>query len=243
MDMLSRMKLSVVVPSYNEERTIMQVIDAVSRVDLSAPLGMEVDLEIIVVDDGSTDGTRRLLESCGARADVQVMLHEHNRGKGAAVRTGFGAVTGDIVIIQDADMEYDPSEFPRLLEPIVNGHADVVYGSRLSGGRPQRVYLFWHLVGNRLLTLLTNVLFNSTLTDMETGYKVFRREVVDGFRLRENDFRIEPEMTAQVLKNSRLRVYEMPIAYYGRTYEEGKKITWRDGLGAVKTLVRCRLNW
>jgi glycosyltransferase involved in cell wall biosynthesis len=241
--MLSRMKLSVVVPSYNEARTILQVIDAVSRVDLSSPLGMDIDLEIIVVDDGSTDGTRRLLESCGARPDVRVILHECNQGKGAAVRTGFGAVTGDIVIIQDADMEYDPSEFPRLLEPIVNGHADVVYGSRLSGGRPQRVYLFWHLVGNRLLTLLTNVLFNSTLTDMETGYKVFRREVVDGFRLRENDFRIEPEMTAQVLKNPRLRVYEMPISYYGRTYEEGKKITWKDGLGAVKTLLRCRLNW
>jgi glycosyltransferase involved in cell wall biosynthesis len=241
--MLSRMKLSVVVPSYNEERTIMQVIDAVSGVDLSSPLGMDVDLEIIVVDDGSSDGTRRLLEACSARPDVRVILHERNRGKGAAVRTGFGAVTGDIVIIQDADMEYDPSEYPRLLEPIVNGHADVVYGSRLSGGRPQRVYLFWHLVGNRLLTLLTNVLFNSTLTDMETGYKVFRREVVDGFRLRENDFRIEPEMTAQVLKNPGLRVYELPISYYGRTYEEGKKITWRDGLGAVKTLLRCRLNW
>jgi glycosyltransferase involved in cell wall biosynthesis len=203
---------------------------------------MELEFEIIVVDDGSTDGTRRLLETCNARPDVHVILHERNQGKGAAVRSGFAAVTGDVVIIQDADMEYDPSEFPRLLEPIVNGHADVVYGSRLSGGRPQRVYLFWHLVGNRLLTLLTNVLFNSTLTDMETGYKVFKREVVDGFRLRENDFRIEPEMTAQVLKNSKLRVYEMPISYYGRTYEEGKKITWRDGFGAVTTLLRCRLD-
>jgi glycosyltransferase involved in cell wall biosynthesis len=171
------MKLSVVVPSYNEERTIMRVIEAVSRVDLSTPLGMEVEFEIIVVDDGSTDGTRRLLESCSSRPDVSVILHERNQGKGAAVRSGFAAVTGDVVIIQDADMEYDPSEFPRLLEPIVNGHADVVYGSRLSGGRPQRVYLFWHLVGNRLLTLLTNILFNSTLTDMETGYKVFKREV------------------------------------------------------------------
>jgi glycosyltransferase involved in cell wall biosynthesis len=236
------MKLSVVIPSYNEERTIMSVIDAVSRIDLATPLGMEVEFEIIVVDDGSTDGTRRLLESCHSRPEVHVILHERNRGKGAAVRSGFAAVTGDVVIIQDADMEYDPSEFPRLLEPIVNGHADVVYGSRLSGGRPQRVYLFWHLVGNRLLTLLTNVLFNSTLTDMETGYKVFKREVVDGFRLRENDFRIEPEMTAQVLKNPTLRVYEMPISYYGRTYEEGKKITWRDGFGAVTTLLRCRLN-
>jgi len=236
------MKLSVVVPTYNEERTIMNVIDAVSRVDLAAALGKKVELEIIVVDDGSTDGTRRMLDSLDSRPDIRVIVHERNRGKGAAVRTGFAHVTGDIVIIQDADMEYDPTEFPRLLEPIVNGHADVVYGSRLSGGRPQRVYLFWHMVGNRMLTLLTNVLFNSTLTDMETGYKVFKREVVDNFRLRENDFRIEPEMTAQVLRNTNLRVYEMPVSYYGRTYEEGKKITWKDGFGAVLTLVRCRLN-
>lgn len=240
--MLSTMKLSVVIPSYNEERTIMSVIDAVSAVDLSSSLGMEVEVEIVVVDDGSTDGTRRLLEVLGTRPDVRVLLHDHNRGKGAALRTGFKAVTGDIVIIQDADLEYDPSEFPRLLEPIVTGHADVVYGSRLSGGRPQRVYLFWHMVGNRLLTLLTNLLFNSTLTDMETGYKVFKREVVESFQLRENDFRIEPEMTAQVLKNGSLRVYEMPISYYGRTYEEGKKITWKDGFGAVSTLLRCRLT-
>jgi glycosyltransferase involved in cell wall biosynthesis len=240
--MLSLMKLSVVVPTYNEERTIMNVIDAVSRVDLAAALGKKVELEIIVVDDGSTDGTRRMLDSLDSRPDIRVIVHDRNRGKGAAVRTGFAHVTGDIVIIQDADMEYDPTEFPRLLEPIVNGHADVVYGSRLSGGRPQRVYLFWHMVGNRMLTLLTNVLFNSTLTDMETGYKVFKREVVDNFRLRENDFRIEPEMTAQVLRNTNLRVYEMPVSYYGRTYEEGKKITWKDGFGAVLTLVRCRLN-
>jgi glycosyltransferase involved in cell wall biosynthesis len=240
--MLSLMKLSVVVPTYNEERTIMNVIAAVSRVDLAAALGKKVELEIIVVDDGSTDGTRRMLDSLDSRPDIRVIVHERNRGKGAAVRTGFAHVTGDIVIIQDADMEYDPTEFPRLLEPIVNGHADVVYGSRLSGGRPQRVYLFWHMVGNRMLTLLTNVLFNSTLTDMETGYKVFKREVVDNFRLRENDFRIEPEMTAQVLRNTNLRVYEMPVSYYGRTYEEGKKITWKDGFGAVLTLVRCRLN-
>ena len=146
------------------------------------------------------------------------------------------------MVIQDADGEYDPREYPALLEPIVLGQADVVYGSRLSGGRPQRVYLFWHLVGNRFLTLLTNILFNATLTDMETGYKVFRREVVDSFRLREDDFRIEPEMTAQVLRSGKLRVYELPISYYGRTYEEGKKITWRDGFKALLTLIRCRLE-
>jgi len=230
------MKLSVVIPAYNEERTIGRVLDAVMKVDLDSQL----EREIVVVDDGSSDRTREILAEYGRKSDVRVILHECNRGKGAALRTGFGAVTGDIVIIQDADMEYDPQEFPDLLEPIVQGRADVVYGSRLSGGRPQRVYMFWHLVGNRFLTLLTNMLFNSTLTDMETGYKVFRREVVDAFRLQENDFRIEPEMTAQVLRNPALRVYELPISYYGRTYDEGKKITWHDGIKALVTLFRCR---
>lgn len=236
------MKLSVIIPSYNEERTIAQVIDAVRGVDLGGTLGVPVEVEIVVVDDGSTDRTLSILEGYAGDPDVRVLQHARNWGKGAALRTGFAAITGDVVLIQDADMEYDPGEYPRLLEPIVQGHADVVYGSRLSGGRPQRVYMFWHLVGNRFLTLLTNVLYNSTLTDMETGYKVFRREVVDSFRLRENDFRIEPEMTAHILKNPRLRVYEMPIAYYGRTYEEGKKITWRDGVGALVTLIRCRFH-
>ncbi len=240
--MLARMKVSVVIPAFNEGGTILQVIEAVRAVDLSAAFQKDVQIEIIVVDDGSSDGTRQKLGSLDQGTDVRVLLHDRNMGKGAALRTAFGAVTGDVVIIQDADLEYDPAEFPRLLEPIVNGHADVVYGSRLSGGRPQRVYLFWHLVGNRLLTLLTNVLFNSTLTDMETGYKVFKREVVESFHLRENNFRIEPEMTAQVLGNSKLRIYEMPISYYGRTYDEGKKITWKDGFGAILTLFRCRLG-
>jgi glycosyltransferase involved in cell wall biosynthesis len=236
------MRLSIIIPSYNEERTIAQVIDRVLDVDLCGPLGLEVEKEIIVVDDGSTDSTREILRGYDGRAEVRVVFHDRNRGKGAAVRTGFDAATGDVVIIQDADAEYDPDDFPRLLAPIVQGRADVVYGSRLSGGSPQRVYMFWHLLGNRFLTLLTNVLFNSTLTDMETGYKVFRKEVVDSFRLRSDDFRIEPEITAQVLSNSRLRVYELPIAYYGRTYEEGKKITWRDGIGAMTTLIRCRFS-
>jgi glycosyltransferase involved in cell wall biosynthesis len=233
--------VSIVIPAYNEERTIADVIDAVLVVDLNGPLGREIVKEIIVVDDGSSDATRSILSRLNGTNGIRVMLHERNQGKGGALRTGFSAVTGDIVIIQDADMEYDPSEYPNLLEPIVQGRADVVYGSRLSGGRPQRVYMFWHLVGNRFLTLLTNILYNSTLTDMETGYKVFRREVVDRFRLRENDFRIEPEMTAQVLRDSSLRVYELPISYYGRTYDEGKKITWRDGIKAIVTLLRCRL--
>jgi glycosyltransferase involved in cell wall biosynthesis len=233
------MKLSVVIPTYNEERTLVDVIEAVRSVDLSA-MDQPIEREIVVVDDGSSDGTSAQLQRYSDCPDVRVLQHSSNRGKGAALQTGFSSVTGDIVIIQDADLEYDPVEYPRLLEPIVSGRADVVYGSRLSGGRPQRVYLFWHMVGNRMLTLLTNLLFNSTLTDMETGYKVFRREVVDRMRLRENDFRIEPEMTAHVLKDPGLRVYEMPIAYYGRTYDEGKKITWRDGFGAITTLLRCR---
>ena len=230
------------IPAYNEARTIAQVIDAVCSINLKSALGVNLHREIVVVDDGSQDATREILARYAACPDIRVVLHDRNRGKGAALRTAFSNVTGDIVIIQDADLEYDPAEYPALLEPIVMDRADVVYGSRLSGGRPQRVYMFWHLVGNRLLTLFTNVLFNSTLTDMETGYKVFRREVVDAFRLQENDFRIEPEMTAQVLRNAKLRVYELPISYYGRTYEEGKKITWRDGLKAVTTLIRCRLR-
>lgn len=234
------MKLSVVIPVYNEERTIAEVVDAVRGLDLTGALGVRMEREIIAVDDGSADGTASVLDRYRDVDEVRIVRHDRNRGKGAAVRTGFAAATGDIIIIQDADAEYDPREYPELLRPIVEGRADVVYGSRLSGGRPQRMYLFWHLVGNRLLTLLTNILFNSTLSDMETGYKVFRREVVEGFRLRSNDFRIEPEITAQVLRNRRYRVYEMPIAYYGRTYEEGKKITWRDGLLALATLLRAR---
>jgi glycosyltransferase involved in cell wall biosynthesis len=236
------MRLSIVVPAYNEERTLAQVLDAIMGIDLQAELGVTLEREIIVVDDGSSDATARILARYTCHPEIRALSHERNQGKGAAIRTGFAAATGDIILIQDADFEYDPREYPRLLEPIVRGRADVVYGSRLSGGQPQRVYLFWHLVGNRLLTLLTNILFNSTLTDMETGYKVFRREVVEAFRLRENDFRIEPEMTAQVLRNPRLRVYELPISYYGRTYEEGKKITWRDGFKALQTLLRCRLG-
>jgi glycosyltransferase involved in cell wall biosynthesis len=229
------MKLSIVIPTHNEGRTLATVVENVLAVDLPG-----IVKEIVVVDDGSQDDTADILLALERYPEVRVERHRENRGKGAALRTGFAVVTGDIVIIQDADLEYDPVEYPRLLEPIISGHADVVYGSRLSGGRPQRVYLFWHLVGNRLLTLLTNILYNSTLTDMETGYKVFRRSVVDNFRLRQNDFRIEPEMTAQVLSNPNLRVYEMPIAYYGRTYAEGKGITWHDGVRAVLVLLRGR---
>jgi glycosyltransferase involved in cell wall biosynthesis len=232
--------LSIVIPAYNEARTIAEALDAVLAVDLSS-LDVPIEKEIIVVDDGSSDGTCDVLERYADRG-IRVVRHERNRGKGAAIRSGFAVISGDVVLIQDADLEYDPQDYPRLLDPILRGRADVVYGSRLSGGRPQRVFLYWHLVGNRFLTFLTNILYNATLTDMETGYKVFRRQVVQEMRLHEDDFRIEPEMTAKVLKSGRLRVYEVPIAYYGRSYNEGKKITWRDGFGAIATLLRCRFT-
>jgi glycosyltransferase involved in cell wall biosynthesis len=170
-----------------------------------------------------------------------LVRHERNRGKGAAIRSAIERVDGDIVVIQDADMEYDPEDVPGLIEPILRGKADVVYGSRLSGGRPQRAYLFWHLVGNRFLSLLTNLLFNTTLSDMETGYKAFRADVLRSLDLREDDFGIEPEITAKVCLKG-LRIYELPIAYYGRTYAEGKKITWRDGVKALRVLLRVRLT-
>ena len=170
-----------------------------------------------------------------------MLLRQENRGKGAAIRAGIPHLDADIVVIQDADMEYDPADVPALIEPIARGAADVVFGSRLSGGRPQRAYLFWHLVGNRFLSLLTNLLYNTTLSDMETGYKAFRIDVIRGLELRENGFGIEPEITASVCKQ-RLRIYEMPIAYYGRTYDEGKKITWRDGFKAIYVLLRKRLG-
>jgi glycosyltransferase involved in cell wall biosynthesis len=224
--------LSIVVPAYNEAETIVGVLRRIREV-----LGTEP--EVLVIDDASTDGTSAILDAAGLDG-VRVIRHERNAGKGAALRTGFAAATGDIVCVQDADLEYDPSDIPSLLEPIQRGSADVVYGSRLSGGRPQRVFMFWHLVGNRFLTLLTNVLFNSTLTDMETGYKVMRREVLDGLVLRSNDFTIEPELTAKILKTRRWRVYEVPISYYGRTYAEGKKITWRHGVTAAIALFRYR---
>jgi len=223
------MRVSFVVPAFNEARTIGEVLERIEALGL--------DTQVIVVDDGSTDGTG----DAAAQHDGVVVLRQENQGKGAAVRRGLQHVEGDIVVIQDADMEYDPAEVPALIEPIQRGVADVVYGSRLSGGRPQRAYLFWHLVGNRFLSLVTGVLFNTTLSDMETGYKAFRADVIRDLPLRENDFAIEPEITGHVCKR-RLRVYELPISYYGRTYAEGKKITWRDGFKAVWVLIRVRLT-
>ena len=227
------MRVSFIVPAYDEAATIRQVLEALDRLDL--------DKQVIVVDDGSRDDTAAIAERWAAAHDGSLVIRQPNRGKGAAIRAAIPHVDGDIAVIQDADMEYDPADVPALIEPIVLGTADVVFGSRLSGGRPQRAYMFWHLVGNRFLSLLTNVLYNTTLSDMETGYKAFRAEVLRSLDLRENDFGIEPEMTAQVCKR-KLRIYELPIAYYGRTYAEGKKITWRDGFKAVAVLIRVRLT-
>jgi len=226
------MKLSIVIPVYNEAATIEEIISRVAAVP--------IEKEIIVVDDASSDGTgRRLAEVAPRFDDLKVLRHERNRGKGAALRTGFQQVTGDTVIIQDADLEYDPREYPKLLEPILDGRADVVYGSRFLGG-PHRVLLFWHYVGNIFLTLLSNAVNNLSLTDMETCYKAFRAEVLRDMRLKSDRFGFEPEFTAKVAKR-KLRVYEVPISYSGRGYAEGKKITWRDGLKAVFTILWFRL--
>jgi glycosyltransferase involved in cell wall biosynthesis len=226
------MRVSFLVPAYNEAATISALLDAVWALDL--------DKQVVVVDDGSTDGTGELVEQWRGGRDGVVLLRQENRGKGAAVRAAIPHADGDISVIQDADLEYDPADVPALIEPIERGVADVVYGSRLSGGRPQRAYLFWHLVGNRFLSLLTNLLYNTTLSDMETGYKAFRTEVLRSLDLRQDDFGIEPEITAKVCKR-KLRVYELPIAYYGRTYAEGKKITWRDGFKAIRVLFGVRI--
>jgi glycosyltransferase involved in cell wall biosynthesis len=226
------MRVSFLVPAYNESATIGALLEAVWALDL--------DKQVVVVDDGSTDGTGDIVERWREGRDGVVLLRQANRGKGAAVRAAIPHADGDISVIQDADLEYDPADVPSLIEPIQRGVADVVYGSRLSGGRPQRAYLFWHLVGNRFLSLLTNVLYNTTLSDMETGYKAFRTEVLRSLDLRQDDFAIEPEITAKICRRH-LRVYELPIAYYGRTYAEGKKITWRDGFKAIRVLFGVRL--
>jgi glycosyltransferase involved in cell wall biosynthesis len=226
-------RVSFVIPAYNEAETIVEVLDRIEALGL--------DRQIVVVDDGSSDDTAALAEQWSKGREGVVIVRQPNGGKGTAIRGGLPHVDGEVVVIQDADMEYDPADVPALIEPIERGVADVVYGSRLTGGRPQRAYLFWHLVGNRALSLLTGVLYNTTLTDMETGYKALRADVMRTLDLREDDFAIEPEITAQVCKRH-LRVYELPIAYYGRTYAEGKKITWRDGFRAIWVLLRVRVG-
>jgi glycosyltransferase involved in cell wall biosynthesis len=226
------MKLSIVIPVYNEAATIARIVDLVR----SVAVGMEK--EILLVDDCSKDGTREVLEKMAAeQVDLQVRFHDVNRGKGAALRTGFQAATGDIVLIQDADLEYDPNEYPRLLQPILDGHADVVYGSRFLGGGPHRVVFYWHYLGNRFLTTLSNMTTNLNLTDMEVCYKVFKREVIQSIPLRENRFGFEVEITAKVARR-KCRVYEVPISYYGRDYAEGKKIGWKDGFSALRCIVK-----
>lgn len=223
------MKLSVLIPVYNERATVGQIIRKV----LEAPY----DLEVIVVDDGSTDGTRDVL----ARAEdprVRVRRLERNMGKGAAIRAALQDVTGDIVIIQDADLEYDPSNYPALLKPILDGHADVVYGSRFLGG-PHRVLLFWHYLGNAVVTFFSNLLTNLNLTDMETGYKAFKASVIRNIPIKSNRFGFEPEITAKVARRD-CRIYEVPISYFGRDYREGKKLTWRDGVAALWHIIRFR---
>ena len=225
------MKISVVMPVYDEIRTIEEIIFRV--------LSVELEKELIIVDDCSTDGTmERLKEIEKSKQNVNVLYHDRNQGKGAALRTGFESVTGDIVIIQDADLEYDPREYFKLLEPIIDGRADVVYGSRFLGG-PHRVLFFWHYVGNKFLTLLSNVLNNLNLSDMETCYKVFKRQILQDLNLKSNRFGFEPEFTAKVAKKH-FRIYEVPISYSGRNYAEGKKITWKDGIVAVLTIFRFR---
>lgn len=224
------MKVSVVVPVYNEVRTIKEILSAVQAVPL--------EKEIIIVDDGSTDGTRSCLQEMSREKDVKVLYHDRNQGKGAALRTGFGAATGEVILIQDADLEYDPLEYPGLLAPIREGKADVVYGSRFLSG-PHRVLFFWHYAGNRFLTLLSNALSNLNLSDMETCYKVFRREILDDITIKSQRFGFEPEFTMKVAKK-KLRIYEVSISYHGRTYAEGKKIDWRDGVKAIFALLWFR---
>jgi glycosyltransferase involved in cell wall biosynthesis len=225
-------KLSVIVPVYDERNTVAEIIRRAREVEL--PL----DREIIVVDDGSTDGTRAVLSHL-ADSTVRVVVHPENQGKGAAIRTGLAHATGDLVIIQDADLEYDPDDWHRLLAPVFKGKAQVVYGSRFTGER--RNMMFWHWVGNRFLTLVTNALYNTTLSDMETCYKLFDRQVLDGIRLTADRFDFEPEVTARLLRTG-VRIYEVPISYAGREFHEGKKISWRDGITALWTLVRCRVT-
>jgi len=228
------MKLSVVIPCYNELNTIGEVLNSV--------LGYSgTEKEIIIVDDGSTDGTRQFLQEQVDGKLARVIFLEDNQGKGAALRAGFAEATGDIVIIQDADLEYDPEDYPQMLDPILKNQADIVYGSRFMGNRPHRVLYFWHRMGNRLLTFLSNMFTNLNLTDIETGYKAFRREVIQSITVEENRFGFEPEITAKIARGE-YRIYEVGIGYFGRTYSEGKKIGWKDGLWAIWCILKYNLR-
>jgi glycosyltransferase involved in cell wall biosynthesis len=224
-------KLSVVIPAYNEKETIREIVDRVRATPF--------EKEIVIVDDFSRDGTRDILREMEREPDIRVFYHPENRGKGAALRTGFKQAAGDIVVVQDADLEYDPTEYDKLLEPILSGRADVVYGSRFAGG-PHRVLYFWHSVANRFLTLCSNMMTNLNLTDMETCYKVFRREVIQKVDIVSNRFGVEPELTAKIARMG-VRVYEVPISYNGRSYSEGKKIGWKDAVSALYCIIKFKL--
>ncbi|MFN2508580.1 MAG: glycosyltransferase family 2 protein [Chthoniobacterales bacterium] len=227
------MKVSVVIPCYNERNTVAEIVHAVRSSGVP-------DLEIIVVDDCSTDGSREVIETELPELATHLIYHSVNRGKGATLRTGFKVATGDIIIVQDADLEYDPTEYPLLLDPILSGKADVVYGSRFKGGRAHRVVYFWHMLGNRFLTLLSNMFTNLNLTDMETCYKAFRREILAGIVIEEDRFGFEPEITAKIARSG-CRIFEVGISYNGRTYEEGKKVDWRDGVKAIYAILKYNL--
>ena len=226
-------KVSIVIPCYNEVDTIEHLLDAVMRSAVQ-------EKEIIIVDDCSTDGTREILKDKIEPQGATVIYHQENQGKGAALRTGFAQASGDIILIQDADLEYDPAEYPKLLDPILNGKADVVYGTRFAVTEPHRVLYFWHSMGNKFLTLLSNIVTDLNLTDMETGYKAFRREVIEQIVIEEDRFGFEPEITAKIAK-LKCRIYEVGIAYHGRTYNEGKKITWKDGVRTVWCILKYNL--
>jgi glycosyltransferase involved in cell wall biosynthesis len=226
--------LSILMPVYNEANTIHEIIKRIEAADLG-----DVRKELIIVDDASKDGTREALDDLRKNGPYKIYFHAQNMGKGAALRTALTYASGDIIIIQDADLEYDPGEYAELVKPILEGRADVVYGSRLSGAKVARAFNFWHFVGNKLLTFITNVLYNSILSDMETCYKVFRADVIKNLQIKSNRFDFEPEITAKVLKRKH-KLYEMPISYYGRDFSEGKKITWRDGFAAIWALVKYR---
>lgn len=233
-------KLSIIIPAYNEERTLYKVLSRINELELP----VQVQKEIIIVDDCSSDNTRSIVAAfqlVHPRCDTKYTRHEKNRGKGAALHTGIKEATGNFIIIQDADLEYDPRDYGLLLQPLLDGYADVVYGSRFMGGKPHRVLFFWHTIGNKFLTFLSNLFTNLNLTDIETGYKIFRIDIIRAVTLKEKRFGFEPEVTAKISRIQGIRIYEVGIAYYGRTYDEGKKINWRDGVKAIYCIFKYNL--